>query len=113
MPAQHPLVGGAAAQIDRPSKRIVAAARRHMPAIVFSSVDLPAPLAPMTATVSPSATAIETPNSACEVAVAGVDAVDLEQPGHVDAVRLDAQVHLAHRSDAMTSCGSPSTSTRP
>ena len=34
------------------------------PAMHLSSVDLPAPLAPITATTSPSATRIETPNSA-------------------------------------------------
>jgi hypothetical protein len=34
------------------------------PAMHLSSVDLPAPLAPITATTSPTATRSETPNSA-------------------------------------------------
>ncbi len=37
---------------------------RSAPAMHLSSVDLPAPLAPITATTSPGATLSETPNSA-------------------------------------------------
>ena len=51
---------------DRHSCDSTIASRRAgmAPAIHLSSVDLPAPLAPITATTSPSATPIETPNSA-------------------------------------------------
>ena len=43
-----------------PSNVTVPARGRSAPAIDFSSVDLPAPLAPATQTISPFATSIET-----------------------------------------------------
>ncbi len=49
---------------DRPSNRISPERTGNRPAIVFISVDLPAPLAPMTAAVSAAPTVIETSNSA-------------------------------------------------
>src|SRR3954453_7134967 len=45
--------------ISSPSKRIFPEAGRSIPAIVFKSVDLPAPLAPTTATISDAPTEIE------------------------------------------------------
>ena len=51
--------------VDRPAlEQHVAGGRTLRPAIVRSSVDLPAPLAPMMATVSPWSTLNETLNSA-------------------------------------------------
>ena len=47
-----------------PAKVMVPALARGVPKIVIISVDLPAPLAPISATISPSLTAIETPFSA-------------------------------------------------
>ena len=52
------------APIGRPSKRTVSGAFRMTPAMERSSVVLPAPLAPMIATVSPGSSAMSTPNSA-------------------------------------------------
>ena len=77
---------------DRPSKRISPERTGNRPAIVFSSVDLPAPLAPMTAAVSAAPTVDRDVEQRLEVAVAGVDVVDLEQR-HSSST---AQVHVAH-----------------
>ncbi len=49
--------------IERPSKRMSPPARPTMPMTVFSSVLLPAPFAPISATISPSATCSETSRS--------------------------------------------------
>ena len=46
--------------IRAPSNVIVPLRGRSAPAMDFSSVDLPAPLAPATQTISPLATSIET-----------------------------------------------------
>jgi hypothetical protein len=50
--------------MSSPSKRIRPAAARGVPQMVISSVDLPAPLAPMRVTISPSPTSRSTPRSA-------------------------------------------------
>ncbi len=50
--------------IGSPANTIASRRAGIAPAMHLSSVDLPAPLAPITATTSPSATPIETPNSA-------------------------------------------------
>ena len=47
-----------------PSKLTVPERGRSDPAIDFKSVDLPAPLAPATATISPAPTSSDTPFSA-------------------------------------------------
>ena len=47
-----------------PAKVMVPFLARGVPKMVIISVDLPAPLAPISATISPSLTAIETPFSA-------------------------------------------------
>ena len=49
---------------SRPSKRILPPQDRTAPMTALISDDLPAPLAPTSSTVSPSATAIETPRNA-------------------------------------------------
>jgi hypothetical protein len=51
--------------MSRPRKRMAPARGRIMPAMVRISVVLPAPLAPMMATRSPSPTSSATPSSAC------------------------------------------------
>ena len=58
--------------------------------IAVSSVDLPAPLAPMMATVSPSSTVRSTPKSAWNDAVAGVERHHLEQRHHA-GLRIGAR----------------------
>jgi hypothetical protein len=50
--------------MSAPAKVILPARARGLPKIVIISVDLPAPLAPMSATISPSWTATSTPLSA-------------------------------------------------
>jgi len=50
--------------IGSPAKVMASLRARKSPAIDLSSVLLPAPLAPITATASPRATSTETPNSA-------------------------------------------------
>ena len=50
--------------IGSPSKRIAWRAAGSRPVKVLRKVDLPAPLAPMTASVSPSPTLASMPNSA-------------------------------------------------
>ena len=50
--------------IGAPSNTIASGRERNTPAMLLSSVLLPAPLAPITATASPGATCIDTPNSA-------------------------------------------------
>ncbi len=62
-----------------PSKRIVPAAGCSMPEIVRSVVVLPAPLAPSSATISPSATSRLTPLQGADRPVADLDPVELEQ----------------------------------
>ena len=52
---------------------------RGVPKIVIISVDLPAPLAPISATISPSLTATVDAVQRADVAVIGLDAVNLEQ----------------------------------
>jgi hypothetical protein len=52
------------APMSRPSRRTADAGRGNRPAIAFRNVDLPAPLAPMMATVSPSLSVNVMPNSA-------------------------------------------------
>ena len=47
-----------------PSRRIVPSAHGTVPAIAFSSVDLPAPLGPVTNTISPGIILSDTPRSA-------------------------------------------------
>ena len=64
-----------------PSSRIVPDAARTKPLIVFSSVDLPLPLAPRSATTSPADTSRSTPNRIWSVAVAGLDAARGQQCG--------------------------------
>ena len=46
-----------------PSKRTVPAVGRKMPLTLLLRVDLPAPLEPSSATISPASTASETPRS--------------------------------------------------
>ncbi len=48
-----------------PSNRMRPSRARGSPQIVISSVDLPAPLAPIRVTISPGSTRSETPRSAC------------------------------------------------
>jgi hypothetical protein len=55
---------GARRVMSRPSKRIVPAAAFTKPLIARSVVVLPAPLAPISATISPSPTVSETSSSA-------------------------------------------------
>ena len=55
----------AVAVMSRPSNTIRPAAGRCAPAIARSSVDLPAPLAPTSASVSPSASSNDTSRTAC------------------------------------------------
>ena len=50
--------------MSRPSNRIVPALARGLPKIVIISVDLPAPLAPISATISPALISRSTPFSA-------------------------------------------------
>ena len=52
------------AVMSRPSKMIVPSRARGLPKIVIIRVDLPAPLAPISATISPSLTSRSTPLSA-------------------------------------------------
>jgi hypothetical protein len=52
------------AVISAPSKRIDPLAARGFPQIVIKRVDLPAPLAPIRVTISPSPTSTSTPRSA-------------------------------------------------
>ena len=49
------------------------------PEMVFRVVVLPAPLAPMRVTISPSSTVRLTPRSACDLAVVDVDVVELKK----------------------------------
>ena len=51
-------------------------ARRTRPAMLRSRVDLPAPLGPITATISPGATSIETPRSADDAAIGDMKILD-------------------------------------
>ena len=55
------IFGGRMPPIGSPSKRIMSGAARIMPTMDLSSVLLPAPLAPITATAWPASTDIETP----------------------------------------------------
>ncbi len=56
---------GGAYVASRPSNTIAPASAGTTPAIAFSSVDLPAPLVPSSATISPSSISKFTPNSTC------------------------------------------------
>ena len=51
--------------ISRPSRMIRPPRGRGSPQMVISSVDLPAPLAPIRVTISPGMTRIDTADSAC------------------------------------------------
>jgi hypothetical protein len=50
--------------MSRPAKVMRPSRARGLPKIVIISVDLPAPFAPISATISPSATSMSTPLSA-------------------------------------------------
>ena len=63
MPFTTRMCGGTPTR-STPSKRIEPPVTVTCPAIARSNVDLPAPLAPMIASVSPSVTVSDTPNSA-------------------------------------------------
>ena len=54
-----------------------------MPAIACNSVDLPAPLAPMTATVDPALDGHRDAEERLQITVAGIELLDLERHGHV------------------------------
>ena len=56
--------GSAARVMSRPANMMVPSRARGLPQIVIISVDLPAPLAPISATISPSPTSTSTPLSA-------------------------------------------------
>ena len=62
MPARARASGGAAVT-SRPSMAIVPANRRVTPTMVLTSVVLPTPLRPSTASASPGATVSETPDT--------------------------------------------------
>src|SRR6516162_8420856 len=65
---------GATPVTSRPSTNTLPAVGRRWPVIRLNSVDLPAPLGPITAAISPSATARSTPETARK------PANDLERP---------------------------------
>ena len=62
-----------------PSNCTASGALRSSPAIDFNSVDLPAPLAPITATVSPRAEFELDAEQRLEVAIEGVERMDAQQ----------------------------------
>ena len=62
-----------------PSKRIEPLRARGLPQIVIISVVLPAPLAPISVTISPSADVEVDALQRLDLAVEGLDASDLEQ----------------------------------
>ena len=59
--------------MSSPSKVMRPLVTGRTPEIVLSVVVLPAPLAPMSVTISPSSTWSDTPRSACDLAVVDVD----------------------------------------
>jgi len=65
--------------MSAPAKRIAPARGGTMPNTVRSSVDLPAPFAPMMQTISPVRTASDTPRSTLHLLVARDDLPQLEE----------------------------------
>ena len=72
----------ASRSIGSPSKRIVPAVHGSSPEIVLSSVVLPAPFAPTTETISSAPTREADVAQHRHVAVAGADALHLEERAH-------------------------------
>ena len=70
---------GGVSAISLPSKRIEPSRGGVRPEIERSVVDLPAPLEPISVTISPSSTVERDALERLDVAVVGVDVVDLEQ----------------------------------
>ena len=79
------IVAAGSAPIGRPSKRTASAALRMTPAMERRSVVLPAPLAPMIATVSPALERDVDAEQRLEVAVEGRQAPGLEE-GHQTSI---------------------------
>ena len=71
-----------------PAKVMVPLRARGLPKMVIISVDLPAPLAPISATISPSLTDDRDAVQRADVAVICLDALDLKQrfAGHYLAI---------------------------
>ena len=83
MPSAARLCAGARV-ISVPASAIRPAVIRVRPMIVFSTVDLPEPLAPSTARISPGANRSDSPSSTVIGAIAGADIGELEEsrPAH-------------------------------
>src|SRR5215813_4024907 len=83
----------ASCPIGSPANAIVSACDRMRPAIAASRVLFPAPLAPTTATTSPAATSMETPNSAWK---SPYEASSARTSRSRSGISRDAHVDFAH-----------------
>ena len=66
-------------EMSWPSKMISPVRARGLPQIVIIKVDLPAPLAPISVTISPLFTSTSTPRQRDDLAVVGLDAADCQK----------------------------------